>query len=141
MFEIIVFTSKSQEYTKQILTYLDPQKKFISKILSEDYTFCAKGEHEQSLKDLTKVGSDLRRTLYLSSSISSYALQPKNGIPIVPFNEDGEDYELLKLLGYMKKLVAFDNLAIKNDEHFMQSKYCYYFNKNMPTILIAKSLY
>ena len=77
----------------------------------------------------------------MSTNINCYALQPKNGIPIVPFSGNGEDNELVKLLEYLKKIEGMENMAFKNDENFMQSKYNYFFNKNMPTSLIAKSLY
>jgi TFIIF-interacting CTD phosphatase-like protein len=37
---------------------------------------------------------DINRVIIISTNISSYELQLKNGVPLAPFNENIEDNEL-----------------------------------------------
>lgn len=38
MYEIIIFTAGSSEYVNQAMRFLDPQRKFISRILTKEHT-------------------------------------------------------------------------------------------------------
>lgn len=95
----MIFTAGSYEYTNQIIKLLDPQRKFISRVLARDHTTkFSDDKYEIYIKDLRVLGKNLTRTVFVDNCIYSYALQLENGIPILPFNGDPTDYELKHLL-------------------------------------------
>lgn len=48
------------------------------------------------VKDLAKLGRDLRRTVIVDNNPFSFILQPSNGIPCVPFTGDNpQDNEVV----------------------------------------------
>ena len=49
------------------------------------------------VKDLSKLGRDLNRTIIIDNSYKNFALQPDNGIYITSFYEDENDLELQEM--------------------------------------------
>ena len=71
------------------------------------------------IKDLTVIKSHpLEQILLVDNSVHSFGLQLANGIPIVPFYDDGQDQELVHLASYVLSLANVDNLVSVNSSTF-----------------------
>ena len=55
------------------------------------------------MKDIAKLGRDLKRTFIIDNSPLSYILQPENAIPISAFFTDENDRELDKTLALLEQ--------------------------------------
>lgn len=77
-FELVIFTAAVKDYADWILDRLDP-KKLISHRLYRCSTTQQNGVY---LKDLSKLGRDLAKTLIVDNNPSNFLLQPENGIYI-----------------------------------------------------------
>ena len=65
------------------------------------------------VKDLSKLGRNLNRTIIVDNMKQNYKNQPNNGITIRPFwGKDVEDTALVDLLDILKKIVEKDMDAI-----------------------------
>ena len=53
------------------------------------------------MKDLRVINRELSQTVLVDNAAYSYAFQVDNGIPIIPFYEGKNDYELKALQGYL----------------------------------------
>ncbi|KAG7237738.1 hypothetical protein INR49_031729 [Caranx melampygus] len=56
------------------------------------------------VKDLSRLGRDLHKTLILDNSPASYIFHPNNAVPVVSWFDDVEDAELLNLLPVFEEL-------------------------------------
>mgnify|MGYP002472201644 CR=1 FL=1 len=55
------------------------------------------------MKDLSKLGRDLKRLIILDNSAVAYMLQPKNAISISSWYDDPEDEELIKIQKFLSE--------------------------------------
>jgi Dullard-like phosphatase family protein len=99
--EIIVFTASHQSYADAILNELDPEGVLVDHRLYRQH--CRELTTDFFIKDLSKINRDLSKTVLVDNSAYSYAMQPDNGIPILPFYE-GRDFELSALEHYLNRL-------------------------------------
>ena len=76
MYEIVIFTAGTYDYTNQVIKMLDSQRKYISRVLTREYaTKFSNEKYEMYVKDLRIFGKDLNRTVFVDNCIYSYALQ------------------------------------------------------------------
>lgn len=59
-----------------------------------------------SLKDLSQVGRDLRETIIIDNSPTSYIFHPQHAIPISSWFSDAHDNELLDLIPVLEDLAG-----------------------------------
>jgi len=57
------------------------------------------------IKDLDKLGRDIRKTLIVDNIAENFDMQPDNGIHIISWYNDPRDSELQKLEPILKSLV------------------------------------
>jgi carboxy-terminal domain RNA polymerase II polypeptide A small phosphatase len=110
-YEVIVFTASLSLYANPVMDLLDP-KRYCHARLYREHCVLVGGCY---VKDLAKLGRDLKRTIIIDNSPLSYALQPENAIPIEAFFTDEADRELvkmLKLLEAAKDLRDVRNFAV-----------------------------
>ena len=60
--------------------------------------------HGNFVKDLSVLGRELGKTILVDNSPHAYAYNVNNGVPIESWFDDESDTELLKLLGFLKKV-------------------------------------
>jgi len=73
------------------------------------------------------LGRDLSKTVLVDNAAYSYCFQVSNGIPILPYYEGKNDYELKALKDYLYKLKNFNNdVRILNEATFKMSEYVKY---------------
>lgn len=98
-FEVVVFTASLALYANPVMDLLDPACRVHERLYREHCVLIG-GCY---VKDIAKLGRDLKRTIIIDNSPLSYALQPENAIPIDSFFADENDRELDKILVILEK--------------------------------------
>eukprot|EP01025_Chloroclados_australasicus_P044032 TRINITY_DN4742_c0_g1_i1.p2 TRINITY_DN4742_c0_g1~~TRINITY_DN4742_c0_g1_i1.p2 ORF type:complete len:336 (-),score=49.21 TRINITY_DN4742_c0_g1_i1:3295-4302(-) len=93
-FEVVIFTASLRKYADPLLDEMDEHNRIDWRLFRES---CV---HYQGsyVKDLSRLGRELRNVLIVDNSPNSYIFQPQNAIPIIPFFGDEDDRALLELL-------------------------------------------
>ncbi|MBA0626912.1 hypothetical protein Godav_004492 [Gossypium davidsonii] len=99
-YEVVVFTAGLEPYASLLLDILDP-KGLISHRLYRDS--CKQLGQGRFIKDLSKIGRDLKQVVIVDDNPKSYTLQPANAIPIKRFEDDIKDRELEKLMVFFER--------------------------------------
>lgn len=92
-YELVVFTAGLKEYADWILDDFDKQR-FIRYRLYRNSCKFRKGVY---VKDLSRIGRDLSKTIIVDNIAENYELQPDNGINILSWFSNTHDTELLKM--------------------------------------------
>eukprot|EP00126_Sphaerothecum_destruens_P000758 Sdes_comp10982_c0_seq1m2618 len=100
-YEIVLFTSKGNTVTEQILNTLDPEGA-IRYRLYRGSTRYMDGIH---VKDLSCLNRDLKKTLIIDHDPKAFGLQPHNGVLVKPYQGEKDDRELLELLNFLETIV------------------------------------
>lgn len=98
-YEVIVFTASLALYANPVMDLLDP-KRLVHGRLYREHCVLTSGCY---VKDISKLGRDLSRTLIVDNSPLSYALQPENAVPISSFITEDSDRELEKVLALLQQ--------------------------------------
>jgi len=115
IYEICIFTAAGEEYANEVVSLLDPERKYIRKVISRKH--CIELNANYVVKDLRIIEDrELKNILIVDDSIYSYSFQIENGIPIRSFEGEEEDKELLFLINYLRGLSEGnpENLAGSN---------------------------
>ena len=93
-YEIIIFTAAIKNYADRIIDAIDPDK-FISDRLYRQHT---KNIGNINIKDLSKLGRNLKHVIIIDNCMENYSFQQKNGLNIIDFegNEFDDELEYLK---------------------------------------------
>ncbi|XP_061074676.1 carboxy-terminal domain RNA polymerase II polypeptide A small phosphatase 2-like isoform X2 [Conger conger] len=109
MFECILFTASLAKYADPVTDLLDRGGVFRARLFRESCVF-----HQGCyVKDLSRLGRELHRTLILDNSPASYIFHPENAVPVVSWFDDLEDTELLTLLPVFEELSEAENVYAK----------------------------
>ena len=101
-FELIIFTAATQDYADPIINAIEKDEKYFDHRLYRIHTTIIDNDF---VKDLSKLGRDLNRTIIVDNMKQNYKNQPNNGITIRPFwGKDVEDTALVDLLDILKKI-------------------------------------
>ena len=101
-FELIIFTAATQDYADPIINAIEKDEKYFDYRLYRIHTTIIDNDF---VKDLSKLGRDLNRTIIVDNMKQNYKNQPNNGITIRPFwGKDVEDTALVDLLDILKKI-------------------------------------
>ncbi|XP_002983484.2 uncharacterized protein C2F7.02c [Selaginella moellendorffii] len=104
LYEIVVFTASKQYYADTILDKLDPEGLITHRLYRESCVSC---DGETMIKDLSRLGRDLKRVVIVDDKPHYFSLQPRNGIQIPAFrNVKGKKYLQLKHIGFFLEKVA-----------------------------------
>ncbi|KAI3407749.1 uncharacterized protein J3R85_020784, partial [Psidium guajava] len=106
-FELVIFTAGLREYASLVLDRLDPKRSLISHRLFRDSCEEVDGKF---VKDLSKMGRDLKRVVMVDDNPNAYAFQPENAIPVSPFVNDLSDVQLGKLVKFFEGTDGFDDM-------------------------------
>lgn len=99
-YELVVFTASVPCYGNPIISKLDTGYLIKHRIFRSDCTFAGNG----FMKDLRKLGRDLKATVIIDNCPLSYALQPNNAIPITTWLGDRSDNQLKELIPVLSAL-------------------------------------
>jgi Dullard-like phosphatase family protein len=93
-FEIIIFTASISKYAGPLLDILDKDKNCSFRLFREHCTLL----NSSFVKDLKKLGRDLKDVIIVDNSPMAYLLNSYNGLPILTWFDDKNDKELFKII-------------------------------------------
>jgi CTD small phosphatase-like protein 2 len=102
-FEVVIFTAATEEYADIVLNELDKYNS-ISYKLYRNHTI---PKNNVYIKDLNKLGRDLKKTIIIDNVFENFNLHKDNGLHISDFLGDEKDSELLELLEDLKSINLF----------------------------------
>ncbi|XP_041743972.1 carboxy-terminal domain RNA polymerase II polypeptide A small phosphatase 2-like isoform X3 [Coregonus clupeaformis] len=109
LFECVLFTASLAKYADPVTDLLDQCGVFRTRLFRESCVF-----HQGCyVKDLSRLGRQLNKTLILDNSPASYIFHPENAVPVVSWFDDLEDTELLSLLPVFEELSEADDVYAK----------------------------
>ena len=119
-FELVIFTASLSKYADPLLDIIDKQGFCPFRLFREHCTLI----NTSFVKDLKRLGRDLKDIIIVDNSPISYALNPDNGLPILSWFDDRDDRELYHLTPilefladipdvreYIKKIVVDNEIA------------------------------
>ena len=117
----MIFTSGVPEVANRILDALDPKQQLFSFRFFREH--CYPTEKGFFIKDLRILNRAPNSVVLVDNAAYSYGFQPFNGIPIVPFEGDPDDAELIFLAQYLDYLYDKEDVRKVNKEHFKYHLY------------------
>ena len=98
-YELVSFSNESKYLSEPIIDIIEEKKKYFDyNLYREHLTFIGK----EFIKDLSKLGRDIKKVIVVDNIANNYKLNPENGIQILPFfgenNDDNVLEELKKIL-------------------------------------------
>ena len=102
IYELVIFTAALKDYADWILNDFD-RNGIIDHRLYRNSTKFRNGNY---VKDLSKLGRDLSKTLIIDNIEENFEAQPDNGIPIKSWYHDPHDQELPNMKPFLESLVA-----------------------------------
>lgn len=105
-FELVVFTASLSKYADPVLDLLDKDKIVGARLFRE-----ACSNHKGNyVKDLGRLGRDIRHVIIVDNSPASYLFHPENAVPIDSWFDDENDTELLDLIPFLEDMTKVDNV-------------------------------
>ena len=102
-YEISIFTTGTKEYCDRVLQLLDLDNNLIKYRLYKHHI--ALKDINVSVKDLSLLGRDLSKTIIVDNLEENFRLQPDNGLPIITWKGDINDFSLKYLTTILKNIV------------------------------------
>ncbi len=99
-FEIVVFTAAMQDYADWVLDQIDPHKYIKHRL----YRQHALRQTTSYIKDLSRLGRDIRRVIIVDNVAENFQQQPENGILIKSWVDDPGDTALMELSPLLKEI-------------------------------------
>jgi len=102
LYEVVVFTASVSKYGDPLLDQLDKHKVVHHRLFRES----CYNHHGNYVKDLSQVGRDLKDTIIIDNSPTSYIFHPQHAVPISSWFSDAHDNELLDLIPVLEDLAS-----------------------------------
>ena len=102
IYDIAIFTAAMKDYADNILDIIDPDKSLIKYRLYRHHTSIS---GMCFVKDLSKLGRDMKRIIIIDNLVDNFKLQPNNGLGIKTWLEEMKDNQLNDLGNLLKEIV------------------------------------
>ncbi|KAL8925458.1 MAG: hypothetical protein Q9172_002220 [Xanthocarpia lactea] len=102
LYEVVVFTASVSKYGDPLLDQLDIHNVVHHRLFRES-CYNHQGNY---VKDLSQVGRDLRETIIIDNSPTSYIFHPQHAVPISSWFSDAHDNELVDLIPVLEDLAG-----------------------------------
>ena len=99
-YELVIFTASVSKYAIPLINLIDEKNLCIHRLYREHCSLV----NTSFIKDLTKLGRDLKDIIIVDNSPLAFSLNKENGIPIVSWFEDKKDRELFNLIPILEFL-------------------------------------
>jgi Dullard-like phosphatase family protein len=123
LYEIVIFTASVSKYADPLLDIIDKSHNCSHRLFREHCSMVG----ITYIKDLKKLGRDLKDIIIVDNSPLSYSFNPENGIPILTWFDDKNDKELYNLIPileflsgvydvreFIKQIVINDSISYDN---------------------------
>lgn len=117
-YELVVFTASLSKYANPLLNIIDQKGHCPFRLFREHCTLI----NTAFVKDLTRLGRDLKDIIIVDNSPVAYALNQDNGFPIQSWFNNKNDTELLKIvpilefLSYVPDVREYIRKLVKNNQ-------------------------
>ena len=108
LYEIVIFTASVSKYADPLLDILDKDNNCSFRLFREHCSMMGM----TYIKDLNKLGRNLKDVIIVDNSPLSYSFNKENGIPILTWFSDKNDKELDYLLPILEFLSNVDDVRI-----------------------------
>ena len=118
IYEVVIFTASVSKYADPLLDIIDKENNCKFRLFREHCTAI----NTCYVKEIKKLGRELKDVIIVDNSPMSYALNPENGLPIITWFDDKEDRELynissiLEFLSFVPDVRNYINQFVVNDE-------------------------
>lgn len=121
LYECVLFTASLAKYADPVADLLDVHGTFRARLFRDSCVF-HRGNY---VKDLNRLGRDLKKIIIVDNSPASYLFHPDNAVPVSSWFEDLSDTELRDLIPFFEKLSTIDNVykVLCNSKHPYNSMY------------------
>ncbi|KAF2400628.1 NIF-domain-containing protein [Trichodelitschia bisporula] len=102
IYEVVVFTASVSKYGDPLLDQLDIHNVVHHRLFRES-CYNHQGNY---VKDLSQMGRDLKDTIIIDNSPTSYIFHPQHAVPISSWFSDAHDNELLDLIPVLEDLAG-----------------------------------
>jgi len=102
LFGVVIFTAAMQDYADWVLDSLDSETNYISHRLYRQH---ATPTNMVYIKDLSKLGRPLSKTIIIDNVAENFSQQPDNGIFIKSWFDDMSDNALFELAPLLRQIV------------------------------------
>ena len=110
-YELVIFTAATQDYADPIINAIEQKGVNFDYRLYRIHTIIINNDF---VKDLSRLGRDLSRTIIVDNMEQNYKLQPENGITIRPFwGKDINDMALYDLITILIQ-IAKNNMDVRD---------------------------
>lgn len=117
-YEVVLFTASIERYADPLLKLLDPTGHIDSRLYRDSCT-----EYRGSyVKDLRRLGRDLREVIIVDNSAQAYQFQPENAIPCLTFLDNMSDKEL----DYCREFLLSPEVLQAQDVRTVLDSYSYH---------------
>lgn len=106
LFECILFTASLAKYADPVADLLDRSSVFRGRLFREACVYY-RGNY---VKDLSRLGRDLNKTIILDNSPASYIFHPENAVGCTSWFDDPNDTELIDLIPHFEQLAASESV-------------------------------
>lgn len=117
-FEIVIFTAGTEEYADWALEFME-NVSCISHRLYRQHALPFKGYY---VKDLSRIGRQLTKTIIVDNIAENFALQPGNGVLIKTWISDPKDTSLFELAPLLLKVVESQTEDVRELLKFYQQQ-------------------
>jgi len=108
-YELVVYTASLNKYADPLLDLLDSKNLIEHRLFRES---CVQWGGNY-VKDLSILNRDLRKTLIIDNSPSSYIFNPESAIGCTSFIDDPADFELKQICSFLLKLKDVDDVRCR----------------------------
>lgn len=101
-YEVVIFTASLSKYAEPLMDIIDQQNVAPQRLFREHCTFSE--QLGVFVKDMARLGRNLKDSIIIDNSPLSFAFQPENGMPILSWYDDRTDTKLLELIPVLQLL-------------------------------------
>jgi RNA polymerase II subunit A small phosphatase-like protein len=105
-YELVIFTASLSKYAEPLMQQLDPENRCAYKLFREHCTYY----NNAFVKDLTRLGRDMKDVIIVDNSPIAYLFQPENAIPATNWYDDPTCTELPRIATILERLVFEDDV-------------------------------
>ncbi|KAI8068135.1 HAD-like domain-containing protein [Gilbertella persicaria] len=107
LYEIVIFTASLSKYADPVLDKFDLHHVIHHRLFRES-CHPYKGTF---IKDLSRLGRDLKHVIILDNTPTSYSFHPSNAVPVSTWFNDQHDSELIDLIPFLQDLSKVDDVV------------------------------
>eukprot|EP01016_Furgasonia_blochmanni_P029222 TRINITY_DN30767_c0_g2_i2.p1 TRINITY_DN30767_c0_g2~~TRINITY_DN30767_c0_g2_i2.p1 ORF type:complete len:502 (+),score=53.33 TRINITY_DN30767_c0_g2_i2:64-1569(+) len=118
-FNLVIFTRRPRDEAEALCQILDQERRLIKYVLHRFH--CMETRGGASIKDLRIIDNlDLSKAILIDTSIQAFSLQLENGIPLLPWENEADDNELVNLFTLMMQIAIVEN---QNTQQFLRNRF------------------